>query len=79
MESALKNHTDTPTKISQTNFFKILLRSVIGGDADVDHTQLIGEDTVKLLGGNISPLSPPWVSAPLQPYYEIKKADFFPS
>ena len=24
---------------------------IIGGDADVDHTQTIGGDTVKLLGG----------------------------
>ena len=33
---------------------------IIGGDADVDHTQSIGGDTVKLLG-DISPR----VSAPL--------------
>ena len=32
---------------------------IIGGDADVNHTQTIGGDTVKLLP------SPPWVSAPL--------------
>ena len=31
------------------------------GDADVNHTQTIGEDTVKLLAGYI----PPRVSAPL--------------
>ena len=37
------------------------LRQIIGGDADVDHTQIIGRDTVKLLGG----IYPPWVSAPL--------------
>ena len=29
---------------------------IIGGDADVDHTQIIGEDIVKLLGGYIPPL-----------------------
>ena len=34
---------------------------IIGGYADVDHTQSIGEDTVKLLGG----IYPPLVSAPL--------------
>ena len=28
---------------------------IIGGDADVDHTQIIGRDTIKLLGGDISP------------------------
>ena len=28
---------------------------IIGGDADVDHTQTIGGDTVKLLGGYIPP------------------------
>ena len=27
----------------------------IGGDADVDHTQTIGRDTVKLFGGYIPP------------------------
>ena len=31
---------------------------LLGGDADVDHTQNIGGDTVKLLGGYIPP-SPP--------------------
>ena len=30
---------------------------IIGGDADVDHTQIIGGDTVKLLG-EISPHPP---------------------
>ena len=34
---------------------------IIGEDADVDHTQIIGEDTVKLLGR----IYPPPVSAPL--------------
>ena len=37
---------------------------IIGGDADVDHSQTIGGDTAKLLGG-IYPQSP-LVSAPLQ-------------
>ena len=36
---------------------------IIGGDADVDHTQIFGGDTVKLLG-DIPPF--PRVSAPLQ-------------
>ena len=31
---------------------------IIGGDADVDHSQTIGWDTAKLLGGYIPP-SPP--------------------
>ena len=31
---------------------------IIGGDADVDHTQIIGGDTVKLLG-RIHPPIPP--------------------
>ena len=31
---------------------------IIGGDADEDHTQIVGGYTVKLLGGYISP-SPP--------------------
>ena len=34
---------------------------IFGGDADEDHTQIIGRDTVKLLGG----IHPPRVSAPL--------------
>ena len=37
---------------------------IIGGYADVDHTQTIGWDTVKLLGA-IYPPYPPRVSAPL--------------
>ena len=37
---------------------------IFGGDADEDHTQIIGGDTAKLLGG-IYPPSPPRVSAPL--------------
>ena len=28
---------------------------IIGGDADEDHTQIVGGDTVKLLGGYIPP------------------------
>ena len=36
-------------------------RQIIGGDADVDHNQTIGGDTIKLLGG----IYPPRVSAPL--------------
>ena len=31
---------------------------IIGGDADVDHTQIIGEDTVNLLGGIYPPIHP---------------------
>ena len=31
---------------------------IIGGDADVDHTQIIGGDTVKLLGGYIPSIPP---------------------
>ena len=38
---------------------------IIGGDADVDHSQPIGEDAAKILGG-IYPSHPPWVSAPLK-------------
>ena len=34
---------------------------IIGGDADVDHSQTIGGDTAKLLGK----IYPPLVSAPL--------------
>ena len=30
---------------------------IIGGDTVVDHTQIIGEDTVKLLGGIYPPIS----------------------
>ena len=36
------------------------------GDADVDHTQIIGGDTVKLLGGCIPP-SPPGIGTPDDP------------
>ena len=39
---------------------------IIGGDADEDHTQIIGGNTVKLLGGIYLP-HPPRVSAPLRP------------
>ena len=31
---------------------------IIGGDADVDHSQIIGGYTVKLLGGYIPPILP---------------------
>ena len=44
---------------------------IIGVDADVDQTQTIGGDTVKLLGGDISP-HPPWVSAPLLMYNYLR-------
>ena len=39
---------------------------IIGGDADEDHTQIIGGDTLKLLGGNISPpgFRHPWCQVP---------------
>ena len=37
------------------------------GDADVDHTQTIGGDTVKLLGGYIPP-SPPGFGTPAATY-----------
>ena len=40
---------------------------IIGGDEDVDHTQIIGGDTVKLLEGIYPPI--PRVSAPLRTYY----------
>ena len=39
---------------------------IIGGDADEDHTQIVEGYTVKLLGGDISPI-PPRVLAPLDP------------
>ena len=31
---------------------------ISGGDADVDHTQIIGGDTAKLLGGIYPPIPP---------------------
>ena len=35
---------------------------IIGGDADIDHTQIIGGVTVKLLGGYIPPgFRHPWL------------------
>ena len=37
---------------------------IFGGDADVDHTQIIEGDTVKLLGGYI-PTSPPGFGTPV--------------
>ena len=48
------------TKLAEQAFFKILLRSVIGVDAEVDHTQIIGGDTVNLLGD----ISPPGFATP---------------
>ena len=36
-----------------------------GGNADEDHTQIIGGDTVKLLRGIYPPPPPPRASAPL--------------
>ena len=36
---------------------------IIGGDADVDHSQTIGGDTAKVLGGYIPP-SPPCFGTP---------------
>ena len=36
---------------------------LLGGNADVDHTQTIGGDTVKLLGGEYIPQLPPRASA----------------
>ena len=36
---------------------------IMGGDADVDHTQTIGGDTIKSLGGYIPP-SPPGFGHP---------------
>ena len=32
---------------------------IIGGDAGENHTQIVGEDTVRLLGGIYPPPSPP--------------------
>ena len=32
---------------------------IIGGEADVDHTQIIGGDAVKIFGGYIPPSPPP--------------------
>ena len=37
---------------------------LLGGDADVDHTQVIGGNTVKLLGGMYFPI-PPGFSTPV--------------
>ena len=37
---------------------------IIGGDANVDHTQIIGRDTVKLLGGGYIPPSLPGFGTP---------------
>ena len=40
-------------------------RQIIVGDTDVDHTQIIGEDAVKIFGGYIPP-SPPGFGTPAQ-------------
>ena len=37
---------------------------IFGGDADEDHTQIIGGDTVKLLGGIYPPSPPPGFGTP---------------
>ena len=55
-----KNRTLFPQIYSQLYSTPI---QIIGGDADVDHSQTIGGDTAKLLGGYIP--HPPQVSAPL--------------
>ena len=57
-----------PKKVFGKNrtLFSLNLRSavqctpiqIIGGDAEVDHSQTIGGDTAKLLGGYISPIPP---------------------
>ena len=50
---------------------------LLGGDEDVDHTQTIGGDTVKLLGGYIPPgFRHPWLqpepqSSPFLPELEL--------
>ena len=46
---------------------------IIGGDADVDHTQIIGGDTVKLLGGYIPPIPPPGFGTPGHPTEEANR------
>ena len=38
---------------------------IIGEDADADYTQIIGGDTVKLLGGYIYPSPPPGFGTPV--------------
>ena len=42
------------------------LSKTIGGNADVDHSQIFGGDAVKLLGGYIPP-SPPGFGTPVYP------------
>ena len=58
------------------------VKLIIGGDADEDHTQIVGGYTVKLLGGYILP-SPPCfgttaIAPPLacQPMCKIKNITF---
>ena len=48
----------------------------IGGDSDVDYSQIIGGNTVKLLGG-INHVTSPWVSSPL-PTSTTSKNDLMP-
>ena len=43
---------------------------IIGGDADVDHTQIIGGDTVKLLRGIYPPI-PPGFRHPCEQFVEM--------
>ena len=46
---------------------------IIGGDADEDHTQIIGGGYSQIIGGNISPIPPPpRVSAPLNRIMQTK-------
>ena len=46
---------------------------IIGGNADVDHTQIIGGDTVKLLGD----ISPPGFRHPCLCYFIIETVAFY--
>ena len=39
---------------------------IIGREADVDHTQIIGRDTVKIFGKCIPPFPPPGFGTPAQ-------------
>ena len=60
-----KNRTFSPNLRSDVHPFKLL------EDADVDHSQTIGEDTAKLLGG-IYPPSPPGFGTP--GYYALVRS-----
>ena len=44
---------------------------IIEGDADKDHTQIIGGDAVKLLGGIYPPIPPPGFRHPWLWSYEL--------